>query len=84
MCFLCGVVLVQIPSDLISFDPANSALGAGASVTEKLAAVKGHVKQIEGMVRLRLHAVTTPLQCTNWSVDVLSSIALVPFASWTT
>ena len=56
------VVVVQIPSDLISFDPANSALGAEASVGEKLKAVKGHVKQIEGMVRLQLRGRSAALQ----------------------
>ena len=42
----------QIPSDLISFDPAASPHGAQAPVAAKLGAVKAHVQQIEGMVRL--------------------------------
>ena len=56
------VAVAQIPSDLISFDPANSASGAEASVVEKLEAVKGHVKQIEGMVRSQLRGLSTALQ----------------------
>ena len=60
VCVCCCNPVIQIPSDLISYDPANSATGAQATVAQKLDAVKGHVKQIEGMVRATLRALFTP------------------------